>query len=214
MTNFKEMKYFTKEEAEDWFKNNKEYKRELLGEGTFRGYKYYIMSLGTHPVAYVEVPNTHSTYNKGYAYYDYDDFISVHGGITYSASYLQLPNEQLENSWFIGWDYNHYNDYNPYLGLIGEKWTTEEIYEDVMSCVNALIDFDDNETKEFDLEGFKTHLQDKIKNYKDKVKYWEKERRNLNDNSTFYKQLYQKTIHEYNARISEINEILNLCEKE
>lgn len=66
----------------------------------------------------------------------------------------------------------------------------------------------------FNLDSFKTYLNDKIKNYNNEVKYWENARRNLKDNDTFYKKSYQTRIHQYNARISEIKEILNTLDKE
>lgn len=132
---FKEMRYSTKEEARVWHLNNKDYKRELLGTGEYKGYTFYMLSLGTHPTAYVETPKNHSVYKK--EYFDICE-IDVHGGITYSESYLYLPNEKLENSWFIGWDYDHWDDYNSMLHHGGKKWTTEEIYEDVKNVIEQL----------------------------------------------------------------------------
>ena len=34
-------------------------KRELLDSGEYLGYNYYILNLGTHPTAYVEIPKNH-----------------------------------------------------------------------------------------------------------------------------------------------------------
>lgn len=134
------MKYFTKEEeeeeeAKEWFNTHKDYKREIIGHGKYKGYTFYILSLGTHPTAYVEIPKHHCVYKK--EYFDIYE-IDVHGELTYSESYLWLPNEKLENSWFIGWDYNHYDDYNSMLNLGGKKWTTKEIFNDVKSVIEQL----------------------------------------------------------------------------
>lgn len=63
---------------------------------------------------------------------------------------------------------------------------------------------------DFNLEDFKHFLNDKLENYKDKVKYWENARRNLKDDDTFYKRSYQTTIHKYNAKIETIKEILEM----
>lgn len=56
--------------------------RDILDSGEYNGYKYYIVSLGTHPCAYVEVPEGHICYGKcDEDAYDLD--IDVHGGITF-----------------------------------------------------------------------------------------------------------------------------------
>lgn len=57
-----------------------ERKREILFEGKYRDYQFYILNLGTHPTAYVEIPKENKLYEK-----DYDEIdIDVHGGLTYS----------------------------------------------------------------------------------------------------------------------------------
>lgn len=132
---FKEMKYFTKEDVRKWHLSNKDYKREIIGHGKYEGYTFYILSLGTHPTAYVEIPKYHYIYKKEYSeIYEID----VHGELTYSENYLYLPNDKLENSWFIGWDYNHYDDYNSMFFTEGKKWTTKEIFDDVKSVIEQL----------------------------------------------------------------------------
>lgn len=111
-----------------------ERKKELLDSGKCMGYNYYILNLGTHPTAYIEIPKNHKYYLK-----DYDEInIDVHGGLTYSDNYLIVENEKLTNTWFIGWDYAHYGDYYGYDEMLpekikigGKKWTTKEIREDV-----------------------------------------------------------------------------------
>lgn len=116
---------------------------DVLDSGKCFGYQYYILNLGTHPTAYVEIPNTHSCYKKRYDEIDID----VHGGLTYSKDYLYIPeNENLKNSWFIGWDYAHAGDYFGYnenfLLYLQErnnkKWTTKEIQQDVYSVCEQL----------------------------------------------------------------------------
>lgn len=110
---------------------------ELLACGICFGYKYYVLNLGIHPTAYVEIPQNSKNYKKNY----HDIVIFVHGGLTYSEKYLNFENQTLEG-WFIGWDYAHYDDYNGALDdLIKDnrkKWTTKEIIADVFSVCKQL----------------------------------------------------------------------------
>lgn len=105
----------------------------LLHKDTYRGFNYWIISYGTHPCAYVEIPKNHSYFKKSYM--DIED-IEVHGGLTFSSDKLLL----LDNSWFIGWDYAHYGDYVGFFGINDEekKWTTEEINEECKNVINQL----------------------------------------------------------------------------
>lgn len=112
--------------------------REILDSGEYNGYKYYIVSLGTHPCAYVEVPEGHICYGKcDNDAYDLD--IDVHGGITFGNFGLK----GVSDKFLLGWDYSHYDDYYfpmlPFLnGYEGKRWTTEEMLEDVKSVINRL----------------------------------------------------------------------------
>ena len=110
---------------------------ELLASGICFGYKYYVLNLGIHPTAYVEIPQDNKNYKK-----NYDDIdILVHGGLTYSGKCLSFENQTLEG-WFIGWDYAHYGDYSGALAYLGKdngkKWTTKEILVDVFSVCEQL----------------------------------------------------------------------------
>ena len=119
---------------------------EILCQGTYKGYQFYIMNLGTHPTAYVEIPITNRLFGKGYnEIYDMGIDIDVHGGLTYSRDHL-LGGEK--NKWFIGWDYAHAGDYAGYsekypglfkISIYDKKWTTEEIFEDVVNAIEQLI---------------------------------------------------------------------------
>lgn len=118
----------------------------ILEQGELLGYKYLILSLGTHPTAYVFIDKDNPLYKK-----HYDDIdIDVHGGLTFSDNYLinvleysdKYKCETLQRinyDWIIGWDYNHYGDYNTYFGGFDDKkWTTEEILIDVCSVIAQL----------------------------------------------------------------------------
>ena len=116
-------------------------KIELLDNGKCMNYNYYILNLGTHPTAYVEIPKNHKYYLKNYNEID----ICVHGGLTYSRNYLRLGNIEISNKWFIGWDYAHFNDFIGYeMNYPSEfitnrkKWTTEEIQKDVYNVCKQL----------------------------------------------------------------------------
>lgn len=115
--------------------------RELLAEGKYKGYKFYIYNLGTHPTAYIEIPNNSKLYGKSIGEVD----ISVHGGITYAESELV----DLKDNWFIGWDYAHFGDYLGYeemypneLQTDGKKWTAKEILEEVFNAIDQIIEIE------------------------------------------------------------------------
>ena len=121
-------------------------KRELLGKGKYLDYNYYILNLGTHPTAYVEIPKNHKYFKKHYN----DINIAVHGGLTYSENYLWLEVNEEDfkiRGWFIGWDYAHLGDYIGYeenypeeYRIGGKKWTSNEILKDVYSVCMQLKD--------------------------------------------------------------------------
>lgn len=115
---------------------------KLLYSGKCMGYNYYILNLGTHPTAYVEVPKDHKYYLKNCDEIDID----VHGGLTYSNNYLIVEGEKITNCWFIGWDYAHFGDFIGYelnypikFRTNGKKWTTKEIQKDVYEVCKQLI---------------------------------------------------------------------------
>lgn len=133
-----EIKY---EEME--YKYNPYNTSKILMQGKYRNYQFYILSFGTHPTAYVEIPKGHKLYGKDYnqIYYMGID-IDVHGGLTYSHSCLR---DIKHDSWFIGWDYAHYGDYFEIpsykvfdLNDGSKKWTTLEIFEDVKTCIDTI----------------------------------------------------------------------------
>lgn len=113
--------------------------RLILHEGNIDGYNFWIISYGSHPCAYVELPQTHPYYGKcDCDAYDLD--INVHGGITFGN--YGLGSIISQDKFLLGWDYNHYNDYNCrdelYRLASGKKWTTEEIYKDVQNVIKQL----------------------------------------------------------------------------
>lgn len=118
-------------------------KIELLDSGKCINYNYYILNLGTHPTAYIEIPKNHKYYLKHYDEIDID----VHGGLTYSDNYLIVEGEKITNCWFIGWDYAHFGDFIGYelnypteFRTNEKKWTTKEIQNDVYEVCKQLFE--------------------------------------------------------------------------
>ena len=116
----------------------------VLKKGEYKGYKYVIISYGTHPCAYVCIPKKHKYYEKSI-----DELMEVccHGGITYSNSDLIYNPLVLKDSWWIGWDYAHCYDYSGrYISdsnmnsifKDNKKWTTKEIFKEVKEVINEL----------------------------------------------------------------------------
>lgn len=134
--NFKQMEYTSKE------------KIEILAEGEYKGYQFYVLNFGAYPTAYVEIPKTSKLFNKHYLEYSSMDIdIEVHGGITFSADHLQNIRK---DTWIIGWDYAHGGDYLGFLDILPDdlklsegmekKWTTEEILENVFNVIEQVIE--------------------------------------------------------------------------
>lgn len=130
------------------------YKRikDILVEGTYCNYKFVIVSYGTHPCAYVEMPferlNNLDIKQRDYEKY-LEDKINCHGGITYFGRLDHIPEVSKDTEYF-GWDYAHAYDYMGYnldprfKNLIGDtlsedkKWSTEEIFEEVKNVIHQL----------------------------------------------------------------------------
>lgn len=115
---------------------------ELLDNDIYKGYHYYILSLGSHPTAYIEIPKNDKLYKVFYMDVD----INCHGGLTYSEDHLRISDGTIMNGWFIGWDYAHYGDYIGYeemfpeeLKEFGKKWTTLEIKEECKNVIEQII---------------------------------------------------------------------------
>lgn len=108
----------------------------LLDSGTYKGIDYIILSLGSHPTAYVRVPKNH-LYFKVEDHNIYD--IECHGGLTYSNETVKKSDKK---GWWLGWDYAHLGDYTGYDGLSlrtgDRKWSTEEILDEVKNVIEQL----------------------------------------------------------------------------
>ena len=108
---------------------------EILLDGECMGYRFLIVSYGTHPCAYVEIKEGHPLYGVGYE--KASECVSVHGGFTYARSLAHVigPND----GYFLGWDYSHCGDCIPPYHMDGHKYTTEEILSDVIDAIEELM---------------------------------------------------------------------------
>ena len=111
------------------YKDHKEV--EILHSGTYKGYNFHIISYGTHPCAYVEVPTVKSKSEM-------DDYIDCHGGVTYTGDLSRVLVPKNPNHWFVGWDYAHAGDYvcSPFRSKYDKydkKWKTN-----IISCVGII----------------------------------------------------------------------------
>lgn len=117
------------------------YKKEpdckWLAHGSYRGVEFVVMSLGTHPTAYIGPESS-------FRGFDPDD-LCCHGGCTYESPDIKKENGELYSNgkYWYGWDYAHLGDYyGGYDELLSssrsKKWTTEEIIEDIIVCIDSL----------------------------------------------------------------------------
>ena len=122
----------------------------VLSRGIYKGYEYVILSLYSHPTAYILLDENHKWYGKDY----FDIPLEVHGGLTYGekdlGGFLEYSDKYkcenltvIRNKWVIGWDYAHYGDYY-YSRFMSEtndkKWTTEEILQEVKKAIDEMIE--------------------------------------------------------------------------
>lgn len=111
----------------------------ILDQGNYQDFDYVILSLGTHPTAYIRIPKGHRYYKK-----HYDDInIDCHYGLTFSEDNLAFNPINIQDSWWIGWDYAHCNDQigsykSESIGDETKKWTTTEILLEVKNVIQQL----------------------------------------------------------------------------
>lgn len=128
---------------------------ELLDEGEYKDWHYMIISYGTHPCAYIEIPQTHMLYDHcNEDKYINDELlydIDCHGGITYASDTgFGYNTDYRRDGHWLGWDYDHAGDFNGFSSAysryrcsFGEKkWSTAEIFGEVRDTINQLIIMD------------------------------------------------------------------------
>lgn len=90
---------------------------KILAQGTFRGWDYICVNMGTHPTAYVRIPKESKFYQKHYDTIEQLEFYP-HGHFTFSdmlfSSYFD---RKITDGWYLGWDYGHAGDYRCPISL-------------------------------------------------------------------------------------------------
>lgn len=119
------------------YEEMKEEKRpvKILCDDIYKGFHYIILDLnGSHPTAYIEIPENHKYYGKT----DEDVWRIGYNEVTYGRDYLL---DILSNTWVIGWDYAHFGDYTPF-DPYGTKHSTFQILEEIFEAIDELIEVD------------------------------------------------------------------------
>ena len=105
-----------------------------LAGGIHREISFYVLSLGTHPCAYVDVAPLG---DKAISEKD----IECHGGVTYRRYYLATVDHRGD---FIGWDYSHCTDYSGALPFLDfgdrKKWTTAEMVAECKNVIDQIVE--------------------------------------------------------------------------
>ena len=110
---------------------------ETLAEGKDGGYEWKALSLGTLAVTY---PSLKTILSMEKNYWDIEDTIEVHGGLTFSG---KLPG--LDGLWF-GWDYMHAGDYTYmpiYVSITDKRWTTQEVVDECLRVIEQFRSFEE-----------------------------------------------------------------------
>ena len=114
-------------------------KPERVADGLYRGFHFYVLTMGSHPCAYVDMIGT-----KDYRFCA--DEIDCHGGITYESTELATVDYK---SYFIGWDYAHNGDYLTFNDRLAKeygepyrahKYTISEIVKECANVIDQIID--------------------------------------------------------------------------
>lgn len=114
--------------------------RELLEHDTYKGHEFYVISLGTHPCAYVKLRD--DLFIGKMDAYD----LNVHGGITFRDTVLNTGEGYVKGR-ILGWDYAHARDYMGYYEtddvyspfMNGYRYTTEEIISECKRAIDEII---------------------------------------------------------------------------
>jgi hypothetical protein len=119
----------------------------LIAQGFYNGLNYYVKNInGSHPTAYVEIPQGHKAFGKDFCNYELPQLIEVHGGVTYQDSVLLTVDDNGERDHkFVGWDYGHAGDFegcyignNNWLEKNSKRWTVEEIIEECKEAIDQI----------------------------------------------------------------------------
>jgi len=127
---------------------------KLLCFDIYKDYELYILSLGSHPTAYIVLAENNKLYGLTMDELDHIPGLYCHGGFTYAKNTLNIPGymyvNQHEKKWVIGWDYGHHRDWTTLLpediqkeyGF--KKWTTCEIIKECHEVIDSIIEYNKN----------------------------------------------------------------------
>lgn len=95
----------------------------------------------THPCAYITFPGIENVEHYENYYIWCDDYEGLYSdcGVHYGFTFLgNLNHYGLEGKW-IGWDYAHLGDYNPFYPHENDhKYTAEEVAKDVLLALTMV----------------------------------------------------------------------------
>lgn len=116
---------------------NKEREVKLVGSGEWKGYKFHIVTVGSHPNAYIELSQKEIEM-------PWEGILEVHGGVTYKERSCHYSFPEMEGKAMVGWDYAHCCDYYvPVFGgnptETGKKWTSDEIVDECVSAIEQIL---------------------------------------------------------------------------
>jgi len=139
----------------------------IVVSGMWNEYQWCIVSMGSHPDAYIGIPKEHHYGRKfQHAANEEDIEISVHGGITYTSNCLDVysrdqfhhgyiirdisvstldPIPDPKKYFWIGWDYGHLGDLYYSKGFPYRKdpvvWTEDMILTEIYDALKQLEEY-------------------------------------------------------------------------
>ena len=121
---------------------------EVLCLAKYKDFIFFVLNMGTHPTAYVQIPENHPYFGK-----DYEGCNPPHnflgGPFTFADSstvFAEKLDTPIPDGWYLGWDYAHLGDWLGYrsdeenLQQENRKYTTEEIIIDCETVIEHLIE--------------------------------------------------------------------------
>lgn len=129
-------------------------KPQVLYIGDYKHYTFFVLNLGTHPTAYIRLPENHPFYAKNYEEanhyftnsqarlsYAFDDTFTFSDS---SVNFNSNLNRPVPDGWYIGFDRAHMGDW---VGFLSDevniragyrKYTTEDMIQDCKFAIDCL----------------------------------------------------------------------------
>ncbi|MBA2851868.1 hypothetical protein HNP86_002027 [Methanococcus maripaludis] len=123
------------------YSNDRLREPEILFYERLYGFRCLGLSYGTHPAAYIELPEEYVGVFGNYSFYDM--VVSVYGGVTFAQKGGDL--DSMLKGYWIGWDYMHLGDKFGKFGALAEhsskSWTSEDLYKHCKAAAKQLFEF-------------------------------------------------------------------------